>query len=188
MWSCAFACLILQEVCQRVGFRAKSGDRRHWMCVIYDDVCRKAWARRAYANDDTFDVEVAARSSSTELLKDAQDVYDTIAVSAILPVAARVFVHCFVFRQPQRKSSRMTRSRREKRTLRCSACLLQFVCRCVHQFGPCFCSGWQPGLRPKAQPPRRRWLWRWQSRKRFRRQAKLDRFLEGQHQQQPAQH
>ena len=86
-----FACVCLQEVCQRVAFRSKGGGRRAWLGIVYDEVCRKAWARRAYAGDVTFDIEQAALRSSSDLLKDAEDAYDTIEVCALM-----LFAYCCV--------------------------------------------------------------------------------------------
>ena len=113
-----FACVCLQEVCQRVAFRSKGGGRRAWLGIVYDEVCRKAWARRAYAGDVTFDIEQAALRSSSDLLKDAEDAYDTIEVCALM-----LFAYCcvrlrivFAFRRPRKRNS--PRSRTEERTFR----------------------------------------------------------------------
>ena len=71
-----------KDNCLRVAARAglksgPAGRRKHWLAVVFDETCRKAWADRAYAESD-FDINEAACKLDTDLLQIAEDKFDSI--------------------------------------------------------------------------------------------------------------
>ena len=65
-----------KDICLQVAARAhlKQG-RRHFLGVLYDQVCRKEWSEIAYASS-SFNVSDAATKSSDSLLQRAENLYD----------------------------------------------------------------------------------------------------------------
>ena len=53
-----------------------SNFRKPWLAICYDSVCRKAWAKKSFNNDHSFDIEVAAQEVSQHLVSSACAVYD----------------------------------------------------------------------------------------------------------------
>ena len=46
------------------------------MALAYDEICRRSWAERSSAGDDSFDIEGVVRAVDTNLLHEAEAVYD----------------------------------------------------------------------------------------------------------------
>ena len=79
-----------KEICNKVAVRAGQSDppRRHSLGIVYDQVCRKAWADKAYSGDDSFDRSITPLSLDNALLKDAESEWDLIFRRGKGPIAA----------------------------------------------------------------------------------------------------
>lgn len=70
-------CLAHKELCQKIAFRATKKGRTAALGVIYDELCRKAWAERAMLGaSDAFDIEAVAGVLDDITLDEAEDRFD----------------------------------------------------------------------------------------------------------------
>ena len=63
-----------KDNCLRIANEA-GPTRKHWLALVYDELCRKEWARRAYCEPD-FDIAVECARIDTDLRDRAEHVYD----------------------------------------------------------------------------------------------------------------
>ena len=63
-----------KDNCLRIANEA-GPTRKHWLALVYDELCRKEWARRAYCEPD-FDIAAECARIDTDLRDRAEHVYD----------------------------------------------------------------------------------------------------------------
>ena len=69
------AALAYKNVVLEVGMGASAKGRKPWLGVIYDEVARKDWSRKAYAGIE-FDIDAASRVINEEFLLRAEKKFD----------------------------------------------------------------------------------------------------------------
>lgn len=65
-----------KDICLQVAARAQLKHRRHFLGVLYDEVCRKEWSELAYGGSSKFNVSEAATKLCDTLLTRAENLYD----------------------------------------------------------------------------------------------------------------
>ena len=68
-----------KEICMKVGIRAQISGRRAFLGQIYDELCRRRWAERAYSGEEWFDVDQVCLAVDKEILSEAEAVFDATA-------------------------------------------------------------------------------------------------------------
>ena len=56
--------------------QAPSANRMGALGLVYDEICRRTWAERSRAGDDSFDIETAVAKIDSTLLGEAEAAYD----------------------------------------------------------------------------------------------------------------
>ena len=64
------------RVPRQVAAQATWANRGALLALAYDEICRRSWAERSSAGDDSFDIEGVVRAVDTNLLHEAEAVYD----------------------------------------------------------------------------------------------------------------
>ena len=67
-----------KDNCLKISMQAQQKKRRFWLAIVYDDLCRKEWAERAYGNDPEFNINIEAGRTNEGLLMEAEAEYDSI--------------------------------------------------------------------------------------------------------------
>lgn len=66
-----------KQVCLKVAAGADREKGRKWsLAILYDQLCRKSWAERAYTGDDSLDVDRECSVLDVSVLQAAKDLYD----------------------------------------------------------------------------------------------------------------
>ena len=68
-------------VCLQVAHNAETKNRRHALAVLYDELARMDWIRRAYNADPTFNRDVVCLKVDDVILGRAEKLYDQLNAS-----------------------------------------------------------------------------------------------------------
>ena len=72
--------LMHKDVCLHVAANGKR-KRRLWLALCYDEVARRSWYERAFANDETLDIAQEAMQINDAFVSSAEAMYDTLDMS-----------------------------------------------------------------------------------------------------------
>ena len=67
-----------KSVCLQVAHQADSKNRRHHLAVLYDELSRAEFSKRAYAGDPTFNSDVVCQRVDDQILSRAEAMYDQL--------------------------------------------------------------------------------------------------------------
>lgn len=69
-----------KSVCLQIAQQADSKNRRHHLAVLYDELARGEFSKRAYAGDPSFHRDIVCKTIDDQILSRAEALYDQLAV------------------------------------------------------------------------------------------------------------